>query len=170
MMIYQNKLLEEPSETRTEIQLFDINFFISLALLKLAFFAGLVFRDVIIEKFYGEEIYSEPTYSPVYHQDSTQRRSSGVRNYATKPRNVHEFPSISVVKSSKTYSDIPLTQKYDHDDLEYFYDDYDDYPIYPAYDPHMEESRAKLVSRAPVDQFIFPSRYVISQPELSSTK
>ena len=173
MMIYQNKLLEEPSETRNEIQLFDTNFFISLVLLKLAFLAGLLFKDVIFEKLSGNEIYSE-TYPTVYHQASDHHRSSS-SNLIKKPRNIPEFPSISVVRSSNTYRDIPLTQKYDFDALDYFYDDYEDYPLtlYPDYDSQLEETRARLVSGvsgAPVDQFIFPSRYVISQPQLSNTK
>ena len=172
MMIYQNKLLEEPSETRNEIQLFDNNFFISLALLNLAFLAGLLFKDVIFEKLSGNKIYSE-TYPTVYHQDSGQHRSSSASNVFKKAKNIPELPTVSVVKSSNTYRDIPLTQKYDFDDLDYFYEDYD-YPIplysESEYDSRPEETRARLVSGAPVDQFIFPSRYVISQPQLSSTK
>ena len=170
MMIYQNKLLEEPSETRNEIQLFDTNFFISLALLKLAFLAGLLFKDVIFEKLSENKIYSEP-YSIVYNQDSDQHRSSSVGNVFKKLKNIPELPSVSVVKSSNTYRDIPLTQKYEFDDLDYFYEDYDyPLPLYPDYDSHPEETRARLASGAPVDQFIFPSRYVISQPQLSTTK
>lgn len=174
MMIYQNKLLEEPSETRNEIQLFDTNFFISLALLKLAFLAGLLFKDVIFEKLSGNKIYSETYPSTVYHQDSGHHRSStSASNVYKKSKNIPDFPSVSVVKSSNTYRDIPLTQKYDFDDLDYFYEDYDYLlPLYPEseYDSHPEETRARLVTGAPVDQFIFPSRYVISQPQLSSTK
>ena len=167
-MIYQNKLLEVQSETRNEIQLFDNNFWISLVLLKLAFLAGLLFKDVIFDKLGDNTIYSE-TYPKVYHQDSGNHRSSSVSNVFKKPRNIPELPSVSVVKSSNTYRDIPLTQKYDFDDLDYFYEDYD-YHLYPEYDSRPEETRARLVSGAPVDQFIFPSRYVISQPQLSSTK
>ena len=43
MMIYQNKeigLFDEVSETKTEIKLFDTNFFLSLIVLKMAFLAG----------------------------------------------------------------------------------------------------------------------------------
>ena len=167
-MIYQNKLLEEPSETRNGIQLFDTNFFISLVLLKLAFLAGLLFKDVIFEKLGDNIIYSE-TYPKVYHQDSDNHRSSSASSIFKKPQNIPELPTVSVVKSSNAYRDIPLTQKYDFNDLDYFYEDYD-YPLYPEYDSRPEETRGRLVSGAPVDQFIFPSRYVISQPQHSSTK
>ena len=47
-MIYQNKeigLFDEVSETKTEIKLFDTNFFVSLIVLKIAFLAGNIMRN-----------------------------------------------------------------------------------------------------------------------------
>ena len=95
-------------------------------------------------------------------------------NQIIKKSGIHsDLPVISIVKSQNTYVDIPLSQE------EYYYeDDYYDLGYGPPYF-HQEENRDSYVYhqlpqhqspvKEPSDQFIFPDRYVISQPHSSST-
>ena len=85
------------------------------------------------------------------------------------------------MKSRNTYVDIPLNNDdYYYDDYEY---DYNSLGYGPPYYDHPEENRqsysyslpslpssSSSSSSSSSDQFIFPGRYVISQPHSSSTQ
>ena len=126
------------------------------------------------------EVFAEAIDSNSFYERTNNHVSPITREFRethTKP----SLPFMSVVKSKNTYVDIPLNSKTKSVD-DYFYDEYDymdDYD-YPKYQP--EENRASYVYQVPsqednnlhpyepTDQFIFPGRYVISQPNVGSTK
>ena len=192
-----SSIADQTDELKSGIQLFDSNFYVSLLVLQMAFiggkslfkrtllvvslFSGLLFKDFLSSKSFPSlpgAIFSERIDPNSFYERTSSQVSPITREYREVNTNPN-LPFMSVVKSKNTYVDIPLNAKTKSID-DYFYDDYDydgDYD-YLKYQP--EENRASYVYQAPsadiphsyepTDQFIFPGRYVISQPNAGSTK
>ena len=126
-----------------------------------------MFRDYIadVDPFNNSDRKVQSRHETVTKLDSNQIiKKSGIHS---------DLPVISIVRSKNTYVDIPLSQE------DYYYDDdYYDLGYGPPYF-HQEENRDSYVyhqlpqqsthMKGPHDQFIFPDRYVISQPHSAST-